>query len=158
MTLTIAPVRKQITVDAPIERAFAVFTDGFATWWPLSSHHLLDVDAETAVIEPHTGGRLYERAVDGRECTWGHVREWDPPNRFVFSWEINGDFQPDPNMTSEVEVRFVAESPTRTRVELEHRNLEAFGERGDEMRGVFDSDGGWGGLLEHFAEAASRAA
>jgi uncharacterized protein YndB with AHSA1/START domain len=153
MTLTIAPVRKEIVVAVHRERAFTVFTDGLATWWPLSTHHIGAVDAEAAVIEPQIGGRVFERGVDGTECTWGHVRVWEPPSRFVFTWEINSDWQADPTVASEVEVRFVEESPTRTRVELEHRNLEAFGVRGEEMRGIFDSDGGWNGLLAAFAAA-----
>lgn len=156
MTLTVAPVRKEIVVDTSREHAFRVFTDGLATWWPLATHHIGAVDAETAVIEPHAGGRLYERGVDGSQCTWGHVRVWDPPARFVFTWEINADWQIDASTPSEVEVRFVEESPTRTRVELEHRNLEAFGARGEEMRGVFDGDGGWNGLLARFASAAEN--
>jgi hypothetical protein len=155
VTLTVAPVRKQIVVDVPAQRAFDVFTEGMATWWPLATHHIGAVDAETVVVEPRVGGRCYERGVDGSECTWGHVREWDPPNAFVFTWEISADFAADPTMASEVAVRFVAESPTRTRVEVEHRGLEHFGERAQEMHDTFASDGGWTGLLDLYATAAN---
>jgi uncharacterized protein YndB with AHSA1/START domain len=153
VTLTVAPVRKQIVVNAPAERAFDVFTTGIASWWPLSTHHLGAVEAETVALEPSVGGRVYERGVDGSECTWGHVRVWDPPARLVFTWEISADWKCDPTITSEVEVRFVAESPTTTRVELEHRGLESYGERAQEVRDSVGSDGGWNGLLERFADA-----
>ena len=156
MTMTIAPVRKQIVVDAPAARAFDVFTRGLATWWPMATHHIGAVDPETVVLEPHDGGRLYERGVDGSECTWGHVRRWDPPNAFVFTWEISADWVADPTIDSEVEVRFVAESPTRTRVELEHRGLEAFGDRAEEVRTAIGGEGGWNGLLQRFADALSQ--
>jgi uncharacterized protein YndB with AHSA1/START domain len=155
VTLTIAPVRKEVVVNASAQRAFDVFTEQLASWWPYDTHRLGGVEVETVVMEPNEGGRLYQRNVDGSDCDWGHVRVWEPPTRLVFTWEISADFNPDPNITAEVEVRFVAESPSRTRVELEHRNLEAFGERAPEMREAFDSGGGWGGLLAMFVEAAN---
>lgn len=155
MTLTVAPVRKQLVVDATAQRAFDVFTAQLASWWPYDSHKLGSVAAETVVMEPGVGGRLLERGVDGSECLWGHVRVWEPPARVVFSWEINADWRYDPNIDVEVEVRFVAESPARTRVELEHRNLEAYGERAQELRQALDSDGGWGVLLARFADAVT---
>ena len=156
MTLTVAPVQKQIVVAASAARAFDVFTAGMASWWPLSTHHIGAADAETVVIEPRVGGRLYERGVDGSECTWGHVRAWEPGARFVFTWEISADWVADPTIASEVEVRFVEEAPSRTRVEVEHRGLEHFGDRGPEMREVFSSDGGWTGLLPLFAAVAQE--
>ena len=158
MTLTVAPVTKQIVVDVGAPRAFEVFTAGLATWWPLATHHIGAADAETVFVEPQVGGRLVERGVDGSECAWGHVRAWEPPHRFVFSWEISCDWQIDPTIGSEVEVRFVEETPTRTRVELEHRGLESFGERAQEMRETFDSEGGWNGLLQAFADRVNAAA
>jgi uncharacterized protein YndB with AHSA1/START domain len=105
-------------------------------------------------MEPREGGRWYERSADGGECDWGRVLAWEPPHRVVLSWEISADWQPDPSIDTQVEVRFHAEDERTTRVELEHRGLEAFGARADEMRGIFDSGGGWPGLLERFAGAA----
>jgi uncharacterized protein YndB with AHSA1/START domain len=154
VTLTVAPVTKQIVVDVGAQHAFDVFTAGIATWWPLATHHIGAADAETVLVEPRVGGRMVERGIDGAECVWGHLRAWEPPRRFVFSWEISADWQIDPTIGSEVEVRFVEETPTRTRVELEHRGLESFGERAQEMRESFDSDGGWNGLLRAYAEKA----
>jgi uncharacterized protein YndB with AHSA1/START domain len=156
VTLIVAPVTKQIVVEVGARRAFDVFTAGFATWWPTATHHLGAADPETVAIEPRIGGRLVETGVDGSECTWGHVRAWEPPHRFVFSWEISAEWEIDPTIGSEVEVRFVEESPTRTRVELEHRGLESFGDRAQEMRETFDSDGGWNGLLRAFAESVQE--
>ncbi len=144
-------VRQSIVVDAPPARAFAVFTDGIASWWPLATYTIGAAPAVTAVIEPRTGGRWYERSADGTECGWGHVLAWEPPDRLALSWEISPDWAPDPGVRTVVEVRFHAQDDGRTRVDLEHRGLEAYGTRGDEMRGIFDSDSGWRGLLGHFA-------
>ena len=48
----------------------------------------------------------------------------------------------------------MAEGTDRTRVELEHRHLDRYGARRDEMRRVFDQDGDWGKLLGMFAREA----
>jgi uncharacterized protein YndB with AHSA1/START domain len=149
-------VRHSIVVDAPRDRAFAVFTEGMTSWWPLDSHTIGAKPAVRAVVEPHAGGRWFERADDGTECDWGRVLEWDPPRRVVLAWEISCDWRHDADVHTEVEVRFLAEDGRRTRVELEHRGLEAYAERAAEMRGIFDSDGGWRGLLGRFAGAAAQ--
>jgi uncharacterized protein YndB with AHSA1/START domain len=150
-------VHKTITVAASRETAFRVFTEGMSTWWPLASHHIGKVDAKEVVVEPRLGGRCFERGIDGSECTWGHVLSWEPPGRFVFSWEISSDWRVDASQQTEVEVRFFAEASNRTRVELVHRNLDRYGSKRDEMRATFDSPGGWTGLLELFAKAAAAA-
>ena len=148
-------VRRSIVVDARPERAFAVFTEGMTAWWPLQTHTIGSKPPAEAVIEPREGGRWFERAADGTECDWGRVLAWDPPDRVLLSWEITCDWRHDASVHTEVDVRFVAEDDGRTRVELEHRGLEAYAERAEEMRGVFDSDGGWPGLLRRFAGAVS---
>lgn len=150
-------VRQSIVVDAPPPRAFAVFTEGIASWWPLATYTIGAAPPETATIEPRAGGRWYERAADGRECDWGRVLVWEPPERVVLTWEISADWQADPGVRTEVEVRFAAQDDGRTRVELEHRGLEAYAERAEEMRGIFGSDDGWLGLLRHFARAVEGA-
>jgi uncharacterized protein YndB with AHSA1/START domain len=109
-----------------------------------------------AVIEPRVGGRWYERGDDGSTCDWGRVLAWEPPSRLVLSWEISADFQYDPNLKTEVEVRFITEGKDGTRVELEHRYLDRYGARRDQVRRIFDSDAGWKGLLEAFAARASE--
>jgi uncharacterized protein YndB with AHSA1/START domain len=150
-------VRKTFVVNAPQAHTFSVFTEGFGTWWPLASHHIGKADAQTAVIEPHAGGRWFERGVDGSECDWGRVLVWAPPDRIVLSWEINPDWQHDRTLSTEVEVRFIAEGEESTRVEFEHRNLDRFGEKAESMYAILGSDSGWTGILEAFAEhAASR--
>jgi uncharacterized protein YndB with AHSA1/START domain len=154
---TTIAVQRTLTVAAPPERAFTVFTERLGTWWPLQPYSIGEEPAVDAVVEPREGGRWYERAASGAECTWGHVRVWDPPGRVVLTWEISADWQPDPASTSEVDVRFTAEGDGRTRVDLEHRGLETYAERAEEMRAIFGSDNGWNGLLRPFAAAAEAA-
>ena len=140
-------VRKSVIVGAPREHVFDVFTTQFNRWWP-RSHHIGEWTAFTAVMEPRRGGRWYERADDGRECEWGSVLEWQPPRRIVLAWHLDPDWNYDAAQPTEVEVTFTAESGTSTRVELEHRGLERFGERAEGLRAALGSDGGWAGLLQ----------
>jgi len=147
-------VKKRLTVRASQSRAFEVFTEHHGSWWPLETHHIGAQAAQTAVIEPRVGGRWFERDVDGAECTWGSVLVWEPPHRVVLSWEISADWKHDAKIQTVVDVRFVAEGPDSTRVELEHRHLEFYGDNAPMMRGIFDSDGGWTGILQRFAAAA----
>ena len=146
-------VRSSIVVEAPIERAFRVFTEEFGTFKP-PEHNLLGVEIAETVFEPHVGGNLYDRGVDGSECRWARVLAYEPPERIVFSWDIALDWriETDPGKTSEVEVRFVAESPERTRVELEHRHIDRHGSGWEQMRDAVGSPGGWGRGLEAFAQ------
>lgn len=150
-------VRKVVSVDATPAVAWRVFTEKMGTWWPLATHKIGKAKAVDAVIEPRAGGRWYERDDDGSTCDWGRVLSWEPPSRLVLSWEISADWQYDPSVKTEVEVRFIAAGRDGTRVELEHRHLDGFGARRDEMRAIFDSDGGWTSLLEAFARAAAAA-
>lgn len=132
-----------------------MFTGQMASWWPLATHKLGAAKAVDAVIEPRVGGRWYERGEDGSTCDWGRVLTWEPPSRLVLTWDISADWAPAPELKTEVEVRFTADGE-QTRVELEHRHLDRYGARADEMRGIFDSQGGWTGILAMFAEVASR--
>jgi uncharacterized protein YndB with AHSA1/START domain len=145
-------VRSSIVVEAPIERAFSVFTDGFGTFKP-PEHNLLGVDIAETVFETHVGGHIYDRGVDGSECRWARVLAYEPPDRVVFSWDISPQWQieADPDRTSEVEVRFLAETPDRTRVELEHRNLDRHGDGWEGVREGVHGDQGWPLYLERFA-------
>jgi uncharacterized protein YndB with AHSA1/START domain len=146
-------VRKSITVEVDQKFAFEFFTQNITDWWS-PDHHIGEADLARAVIEPKEGGRYYEIGVDGTECEWGRVLTYDPPSRLVLAWQINADWKYDPDFLTEVEVTFVAESSTRTRVELEHRNLERFGEKQLEIKAALDSSGGWTGLLESFKQKA----
>jgi uncharacterized protein YndB with AHSA1/START domain len=148
-----ATVRAQVVVEAPLERAFSVFTEGFGRFKP-RQHNLLAAEIAETVFEPRVGGYLYDRGVDGSECRWGRVLAYEPPHRVVLSWDISPQWQleTDPEKTSEWEVRFVAETPDRTRVEVEHRNLERHGEGWEGMRDGVAAADGWPLYLQRFAE------
>ena len=148
-------VRTEVVVEAPIDRAFRVFTDNFDQIKP-RDHNMLSVDIAESVFEPREGGRVYDRGVDGSECQWARVVVYEPPGRIVFTWDINPYWQieTDHDKTSEVEVRFIAESPERTRVELEHRNLDRHGDGWEGMREGVRGDNGWPLYLQRFAAVA----
>jgi uncharacterized protein YndB with AHSA1/START domain len=150
---TPSSVREAIVVDAPIERAFEVFTADMGSWWP-PDHHILEGELAEMVFEPRAGGHIYDRAVDGSECRWARVLAYEPPNRVVFSWDIGLDWklQTDTEKTSEVEVRFIEKGAEHTRVELEHRNIDRHGNGWEKMRDAVGSPGGWLRGLEAFAE------
>jgi uncharacterized protein YndB with AHSA1/START domain len=152
MTDVQTAVGTSIVVDAPIERAFAVFTGDMDSWWP-QEHHILQAPLERMVFEPKVGGHIYDVGTDGSTCRWARVLAYEPPHRIVFSWDINLQWQieTDPAKTSEVEVRFVAEGAARTRVELEHRHLDRVGDGWEGMRDAVGSDGGWNVGLRAFA-------
>jgi len=139
-----AVVRNQIVVEAPIARAFAVFTERFGDFKP-PEHNLLDASIAETVFEPHVGGHIYDRAVDGSECRWARVLTYEPPDRVVFSWDISPQWQleTDPSHTSEVDVRFIAETPHRTRLDLEHRHIDRHGPGWREVRNGVGDDAGW---------------
>ena len=146
-------VRSEIVVDAPIERAFAVFTEQFDRIKP-REHNMLGVDIAETVFEPRVGGSIYDRGVDGSECRWARVLAYEPPERVVFSWDIGPTWQieTDPGRASEVEVRFVAESPERTRVELEHRHIDRHGDGWEGVREGVAADQGWPLYLQRYAD------
>jgi uncharacterized protein YndB with AHSA1/START domain len=151
---TIAPVRRSVFVQAPPERAFEVFTEGFGTWWP-KSHSVIAAPQEAAFIEPRLGGRWYERGTDGSECDWGRVLACEPPHRLVLSWLLDAEFEPDPDeaKAAEVEVTFTREGDG-TRVELEHRGFERRADGGAAVAESVAGEGGWGTLLMAYAEVA----
>ena len=154
-TVTIAPVRKSIRVNANQARAFDVFTSGLGRWWP-RDHGIGKLPLKSAVMETRLGGRWYELAQDGSQTNVGKIIVWEPPKRFVMTWDINSQWKPDTTVSSEVEVRFIADGANATRVELEHRKFEQMGaEAGESMRK--DVDGGWPGLLELFKSEAEAA-
>jgi uncharacterized protein YndB with AHSA1/START domain len=148
-------VRQSVLVQAPPERAFEVFTAQMSSWWPRESHSIGERPMVAAVIEPRAGGRWFERGDDGSECDWGEVLVWDPPHRVVLVWRLSADFDFDPTIHTEVEVRFEPQAGEGTRVTLEHRGLDAYGDRAAEMRERFGADEGWDGLLRRFADAAA---
>lgn len=152
-------VRRQVTVDASIEKAFAVFVDRFGDFKP-KEHNLLGTEIAETTFEPKVGGHIYDRAVDGSECRWARVLAYEPPDRVVFSWDISPYWQleADEANASEVEVRFIAETPERTRLELEHRNLDRHGPGWEGVRDGVGEEGGWPLYLARYADvvAANR--
>jgi uncharacterized protein YndB with AHSA1/START domain len=146
-------VRKSIIVSAPLTHVFTVFTERHDAWWP-RDHHIGGRKDFAAVLEPRVGGRWFERGDDGSECNWGRVLAWEPPNRLVLSWDISADWKYDPSVATEIEVKFIAESGTRTRVELEHRKLERYGDKAEMMRALFDSPGAWASTLAAMTKVA----
>jgi uncharacterized protein YndB with AHSA1/START domain len=142
------------TVGLPADKAFSFFADSFGRWWP-ADYHIGQADMADAILEAGVGGRWYERGVDGSECDWGRVLVWEPPHRLVVTWQINGQWQfdPDPEHASEIEVRFVADGPERTTVELEHRHLDRL-VAGQAIRDMIGQGGGWVAILELFGKAA----
>ena len=145
-------VRRAITIQAPPEHVFDVFVNRLDLWWP-RSHHIGKGSSFQARLEPKLGGRWYEVGDDGAECDWGRVLVWEPPSRIVLSWDISAQWQHDPEVANEVEVLFRPEG-CATRVELEHRKIERYGDHAQAMYGVLGSDGGWSGILRMLALAA----
>jgi uncharacterized protein YndB with AHSA1/START domain len=146
-------VRKHVLVDAPVERAFGVFTERFGDFKP-REHNLLGAPIVETIFEPRVGGHIVDRAEDGSECRWARILVYEPPTRVVFSWDIGPTWQlePDPANASEVEVRFIAEGAERTRVELEHRHIDRHGPGWEGVHAGVDADGGWPLYLARYAD------
>jgi uncharacterized protein YndB with AHSA1/START domain len=146
-------IRHSVVVEAPQERAFRVFVERFDRIKP-REHNLLGVDIAESVFEPRAGGRVYDRGVDGSECQWARVLAYEPPERLVFTWDISPRWQieSDPEHASEVEVRFVPETPERTRVELEHRHLDRHSDGWEGLREGVGGDEGWPLYLQRYAD------
>ncbi|MCM0620900.1 SRPBCC family protein [Nocardioides bruguierae] len=144
--MSTAPVLRSISVPASPARAFEVFTEQIGAWWPIATHGLFGGECGWVGFED---GLLVERALDGRSTTWGEVLAWTPGQLLAFSWHPGREADD----ASEVEVRFLADGDG-TRVELEHRGWERFGEQADERRRTYVGPGAWGFVLEHFADVA----
>jgi uncharacterized protein YndB with AHSA1/START domain len=153
-----AVVRRQIVVNAPIDKAFTVFTDRFGDFKP-PEHNLLRAPIAETVFEPRVGGNIFDRGEDGSECRWARILAFDPPHRVVFSWDIGPTWQveSDPDRTSEVEVTFTAETPDRTRVELEHRHIDRHGPGWESVRDGVATDQGWPLYLNRYAALFGQA-
>ena len=146
-------VQASIVVEASQEKAFRFFTDDIGKWWT-PEHHILQGELAKMVFEPRVGGHIYDVATDGAECRWARVLAYDPPASVVFSWDVSLQWQleSDPAKTSEVEVRFIPEGENRTRVELEHRNIDRHDEGWEAMRDAVGSADGWAIGMKRFGE------
>ncbi|MEO6570863.1 MAG: SRPBCC family protein [Ilumatobacteraceae bacterium] len=145
-------VNRNVIVDATVTEAFRTFTERFGDFKP-KEHNMLGVEIASTVFEPRVGGNIYDTGTDGSECRWARILAYEPPHRVVFSWDIGPTWQveADPELTSEVEVRFIAESADRTRVELEHRHLERHGPGWEGVAFGVADDQGWAIYLQLFA-------
>lgn len=154
----VEPIRKSIVVHTGVERAFALFINQFDAIKP-REHNLLSVPIAETVFEPRAGGHVYDVGIDGSRCEWSRVLAYEPPSRVVISWDIGPAWQleADPAKTSEVEVRFIAESDDRTRVELEHRHLDRHGAGWQAVADGVDGDAGWPLYLSRYGELAAEA-
>jgi hypothetical protein len=153
-TQSIEAIRREVVVDASQQRAFEVFTARMTDWWP-PEHHIGSAPIEEIVIEPREGGRWYTRHEDGTETSTGYVRAWEPYDRVALTWQISPDWRYDPKLVTTLELRFVEEGPARTRVELEHRDLENYGAEAPKMHEIFSDPGAWERTLAAFAAATS---
>jgi hypothetical protein len=151
---TIAPVKKSVRVEAPVARAFDVFTSGLTRWWP-HDHTVGKKPVKQVMMEPRLGGRWLEIAEDGTETSVATITLWEPPHRLSMYWQVNAQWKPDASMKSEVDVRFTPDGPNATLVELVHHKFESMGaEQGESMRN--DVDRGWPALLERFVREAAH--
>jgi Activator of Hsp90 ATPase homolog 1-like protein len=153
--MSVAPVRKEIVVEASQARAFRVFTEEHGAWWPLASHHIGEKAAETAIIEPRAGGRWFEQDAEGNETDWGHVLAWEPPGLVLLAWQLNASFDYDPELVTEVEITFTPVDDS-TRVMLTHGKLERFGDAADRVAAQLS--GGWPTIMQRFADYSEEQA
>jgi hypothetical protein len=147
-------ILKSAVVPVTPEKAFAVFTDEIASWWPLKTHSVGKMDRDgsgpqTVVFETGPGGRVYEVMSTGKEAHWANVIAWDPPSRFVLEWKVD----PDAAAPTEVEVRFAPEGDG-TRVELEHRGFERLGDAAESTHESYA--GGWPTVFQDFVDTLSK--
>lgn len=155
---TTEAVRQSVTVPLSVDGAFDLFVERFGEWWPLSSHHIGERPAAQAIIEAREDGRWFERDESGAECEWGMVLAVERPTRILLAWQLSPkfEFDPDPERATEVEVTFEAQGEETSRVTVEHRGFEVYGEAAGAMRDSVAGKGGWRDLLGLYARSAHR--
>ena len=149
LEIRLAPINRSVVVKADVARSFAAFTDRMGRWWP-RTHSIGSTPLADVIVEPRVGGRWYERSTDGAECEWGKVLAWDPPGRLILAWQLDANWKYDPALVLEVEITFTALEGGMTRVDLEHRNLERYGDKAAAVRDMIGSENGWMGILKSF--------
>jgi uncharacterized protein YndB with AHSA1/START domain len=154
---TVEPITREVVVDCDPQRAFDLFTDDMTSWWP-AEHHIGTTPIAEVVVEPHAGGRWYTRHQDGTETNTGFVVRYDRPHRLSVTWQIGADWAYHPDLVTTIDVRFTEEEPGRTRVALEHRDLQNFGEHAEQMKNVFEAPDAWTGTLANFAAVVEASA
>ncbi|HVB14885.1 MAG TPA: SRPBCC domain-containing protein [Candidatus Dormibacteraeota bacterium] len=146
-------VHRELPLHCSQAEAFQRFTAGMGDWWPLGLHHFGRAPAVTVVMEPHAGGRWYERGDDGSEFPWGETLVFEPSRRVVLSWRVGSDWHYDPSVRTEIEIIFVADSPSACRLRLEHRCVDQIGDDAVRLLATFDGQDGWTELLRRYSEA-----
>ena len=146
-------VSRSVSVPLPQAQAFELFTTQMTEFWP-KEHSISEAELAEVVVEPHNGGRWFERGADGSECQWGRVAVWEPPRKVVLLWQIGADWQFDPDFETEVEVTFSEDGADRCRLDLRHGNLQRYGAATEQMRAIFDDPAGWTGTLAAFVDLA----
>jgi hypothetical protein len=146
---TVQPVRRDVVVDCDPQRAFDLFAAEMTSWWP-AQHHIGSAPIAEIIIEPRAGGRWYTRHEDGTETNTGFVVRYDRPDRLTVTWQVGADWSYHPDLVTTVDVRFVEAEPGRTRVSLEHRDLDNFGEHAEHMKNVFEAPDAWTSTLENY--------
>lgn len=144
----VEPLRISQPVACPASHAFTTWTKRFGMWWPRG--HTVTGDADVAVVlEPGVGGRIFERASDGREVDWGWVTTWEPPHRLGYRWHIRRT----PAEATDVDVTFVAVEDDACRIDIVHTGWERLGADAQTWRDA--NRGGWDGLLPHLVAACT---
>jgi len=146
-------VKKELLIKTSRPRAFHAFTEQLDLWWP-RSHHIGKAEMAKAVLETKQGGRCFEIGIDGSECDWGKVLVWEPPAKLILAWQIDAEWQYNPDLITEVEMNFLEVEPKLTRFIFEHRNMNRFGAKAADIWNALDSEGGWTGMLSAFAKVA----
>jgi len=148
--MTIAPIHRVVEVAVPPERAFELFTGRMHDWWPMG--HSISEEPRAAIeVEPEVGGWWGQIGTRGTRVQWGKVLRWDPPGRLLLAWQIDAQWNYDPDLETELELTFTPVG-TNTRVTLEHRNLERFGESAEKIAEQLRN--GWPGVIQCFADLA----
>jgi uncharacterized protein YndB with AHSA1/START domain len=144
-------IRRSGVVKATPAKAFEIFTEGIADWWPYDTHSVEGMEGEdrspeTVIFETGPNGRIYERMTNGKEAHWAHVTAWDPPHLVVLAWQVN----PDTPAPTEIEMRFTPEGDG-TRFDFEHRGWEILGDEAERAAGQYG--GGWVVVLGRYEQA-----
>jgi len=141
-------------VNAPVDRAFAVFVDELDRWWPRDYTWGKD-KLKTVGIEAKMGGACFEEDADGSRAVWGTVLAFDRPSHIVLAWQITPDRSPEPNeaAASRVDVRFAPNEDGGTNVLVVHRDFFRHGEGWEKYREQMASKQGWPAIIDHYARA-----
>jgi uncharacterized protein YndB with AHSA1/START domain len=145
------PLEIEFDVDCPPSLAFEVWTTRIASWWPTSHTVSGESDVEV-VLEPRTGGRIFERSAAGGEHEWGEITVFEPPHRLAYLWHIRRDRSD----ATRVEITFTARGDGRTGVRIEHTEWERLGAEAETWRDR--NHRAWGSLLPHYRRAVALSA